>query len=178
LVTDDAEFAARIRYLATQARQPVTHYEHTEIGYNYRLSNILAALGRAQLDRLPQMIERRRHIRDFYRSLFATWQGVSVFGGENDEEDNFWLTSVLIDPVAAGWKAEDLRLWLAQDDIESRPLWKPMHLQPMFSSSRALVNSASQTLFETGLTLPSGSALTKGQLERIRSQINSFQRTT
>jgi dTDP-4-amino-4,6-dideoxygalactose transaminase len=178
LVTDDAEFAARIRYLATQARQPVTHYEHTEIGYNYRLSNILAALGRAQLDRLPQMIERRRHIRDFYRSLFATWQGVSVFGGENDEEDNFWLTSVLIDPVAAGWKAEDLRLWLAQDDIESRPLWKPMHLQPMFSSSRALVNSASQTLFETGLTLPSGSALTKGQLERIRSQIDSFQRTT
>ena len=174
LLTDDGELATRVRYLATQARQPVPHYEHTEIGYNYRLSNILAALGRAQLERLPAMIDRRRIIRDFYRTIFLGVPGVDIFGGTTDSEDNFWLTSILVDPSVTGWDARDLSAALASDDIESRPLWKPMHLQPVFAHERALVTGVSERLFETGITLPSGSVLSNTDLDRIASQIHAF----
>lgn len=174
LLTDDAGMAARVRYLATQARQPVAHYEHTEIGYNYRLSNILAALGRAQLERLPVMIDRRRHIRELYRDLFSDVAGVEIFGGSTDTEDNFWLTSILVDPAVTGWAAHELSAALATDNIESRPLWKPMHLQPVFARERALVNGVSERLFDTGITLPSGSVLTDGDLARITRRIQLF----
>jgi dTDP-4-amino-4,6-dideoxygalactose transaminase len=174
LLTDDADMAARVRYLATQARQPVAHYEHTEIGYNYRLSNILAALGRAQLERLPVMIDRRRHIRELYRDLFSDVAGVEIFGGSTDTEDNFWLTSILVDPAVTGWAAHELSAALATDNIESRPLWKPMHLQPVFARERALVNGVSERLFDTGITLPSGSVLTDGDLARITRRIQLF----
>jgi dTDP-4-amino-4,6-dideoxygalactose transaminase len=174
LVTDDAELAARIRYLATQARQPVTHYEHTEIGYNYRLSNILAALGRAQLDRLPQMIERRREMRDRYREVFADVQGVEIFGGANDGQDNFWLTSVVVTANETGWTPAQLSAKLLEDDIESRPLWKPMHLQPLFGGAQSLVNGSSERLFDQGLTLPSGSALKQTAIDRVLTQIDKF----
>ena len=122
LLTDDKAFADRVRYLATQARQPVVHYEHTDIGYNYRLSNLLAALGRAQLGRLDAMIARRHALRAHYRELFAGVPGVSIFG-EPSEEDNCWLTSVLVDADAAGFSAEDVRLALLEANIEARPLW-------------------------------------------------------
>jgi len=174
LLTDDADVAGRVRYLATQARQPVPHYEHTEVGYNYRLSNILAALGRAQLERLPTMIARRRQIRELYRSLFADAAGVDIFGGTTDAEDNFWLTSILVDPAVSGWQAGELSAVLAADNIESRPLWKPMHLQPVFADDRALVNGVSQRLFETGITLPSGSVLTDEDLDRICTRVRAF----
>ena len=174
LLTDDADVAGRVRYLATQARQPVPHYEHTEIGYNYRLSNILAALGRAQLERLPSMISRRRQIRELYRSLFADVAGVQIFGGTTDTEDNFWLTSILVDPAVSGWPAKELSAALANDNIESRPLWKPMHLQPVFAQERALVNGVSERLFETGITLPSGSVLSNADLDRISTRIRAF----
>ena len=174
LLTDEAEVATRVRYLATQARQPVPHYEHTEVGYNYRLSNILAALGRAQLERLPTMINRRRLIREFYRTLFSNVSGVEVFGGSTDTEDNFWLTSILVDPLVTGWHAQELSAALASDNIESRPLWKPMHLQPVFAHDRALVTGVSERLFETGITLPSGSILSDADLDRIESQIHAF----
>jgi dTDP-4-amino-4,6-dideoxygalactose transaminase len=174
LLTDDTEIAARVRYLATQARQPVPHYEHTEVGYNYRLSNLLAALGRAQLSRLDEMIARRKVVRDFYRFLFKGVPGVEIFGGENDSEDNFWLTSILVAPEEAGWSAEDLRREFGGDNIESRPLWKPMHLQPVFTDRRAKLNGASQRLYETGLTLPSGSVLRSADLDRIASVARSF----
>lgn len=174
LLTDDADIAARVRYLATQARQPVAHYEHTEVGYNYRLSNILAALGRAQLERLPTMIARRRQIRDFYREFFAPVAGVEIFGGSTDSEDNFWLTSIIVDPTVTGWPATELSAALATDDIESRPLWKPMHLQPVFSQERCLVNGVSEHLFATGITLPSGSVLSDADLARIAAQIHAF----
>jgi len=174
LLTDDPEVASRVRYLATQARQPVAHYEHTEVGYNYRLSNILAALGRAQLQRLPTMIARRREIRDLYRSLFADVPGVNIFGGTKDAEDNFWLTSILVDPTISGWQASELSTALAADNIESRPLWKPMHLQPVFAQDRALVNGVSERLFETGITLPSGSVLSDADLDRITNRIRAF----
>ncbi|TFB55271.1 aminotransferase class I/II-fold pyridoxal phosphate-dependent enzyme [Cryobacterium sp. Sr3] len=174
LLTDDEELAAHTRYLATQARQPVAHYEHIDIGYNYRLSNLLAALGRAQLSRLDEMIARRRAMRVRYREVFADVDGVDVFGGSNDAEDNCWLTSIVVDSNVTGWQASDLSEALAREDIESRPLWKPMHLQPVFSGARALTNGNSQSLFEIGLTLPSGSALIAGDIERVFANIRAF----
>lgn len=174
LLTDEPEIAQHVRYLATQARQPVVHYEHTDIGYNYRMSNLLAALGRAQLTRLDSMIARRREVRESYKELFAPVVGVEVFGAAGDHDDNVWLTSILVDQSATGWQPQELAAALAKDDIESRPLWKPMHLQPVFSGSRGLINGVSESLFARGLTLPSGSALTAEQRERVRSAIVSF----
>ncbi len=168
VVTDDEAFADHVRYLATQARQPVVHYEHTDIGYNYRLSNLLAALGRAQLGRLDEMIARRRRWRDGYRELVSAVDGVEIFGGD-DAEDNVWLTSVVVDPERAPVTAEQLRGVLDSANIESRPLWKPMHLQPVFADAPRTVNGTSQRLFETGLTLPSGSAMAEADFERVCS---------
>lgn len=174
LLTNDSSLAARVRYLATQARQPVAHYEHVEVGYNYRLSNLLAALGRAQLSRLDAMIARRKAVRNFYRDLFDDVPGVQIFGGEDDAEDNCWLTSIVVDPAEAGWHAGSLRQWLEQENIESRPLWKPMHLQPVFNAMPARINGTAQRLFETGLTLPSGSILQDHDLERVAQVTRSF----
>ena len=174
LLTDDADLAVRARYLATQARQPVAHYEHVDIGYNYRMSNLLAALGRAQLTRLDGMIARRRAMRELYRDLFSGVDGVEIFGGESDNDDNFWLTSIVIDSAVTGWTPAELSAVLLTDNIESRPLWKPMHLQPVFEAARALSNGNSQRLFETGLTLPSGSALSAGEIERVVAGLQTF----
>jgi dTDP-4-amino-4,6-dideoxygalactose transaminase len=174
LLTDDADLAHRTRYLATQARQPVAHYEHVDIGYNYRMSNLLAALGRAQLVRLDEMIGRRRRLRAIYRDLFDGVHGVSVFGSPDDTEDNVWLTSIVVDSEVSGWRSGELAAHLAEVDIESRPLWKPMHLQPVFAGSRGVLNGASARLFETGLTLPSGSVLTESQITRVTDRIRSF----
>ena len=180
LLTDDAEMAGRARYLATQARQPVLHYEHTEVGYNYRLSNLLAALGRAQLARLDPMIERRRQIRLAYRSLFAFVPGVQVFGGpdgsdgEGRDRDNFWLTSILVDPDVSGWRGSELIRILGEADIEARPLWKPMHAQPVFASAASYLDGTSDLLFEQGVSLPSGSAMTAEQLGLVFRVIERF----
>ena len=179
LLTDDGELAQRIRYLATQARQPAPHYEHTEIGYNYRMSNLLAGLGRAQLSRLPSMVERRRTWRRRYRDLFADVAGVELFGspdGVDDEveHDNFWLTSIVVDAEETGWSAEDLRVHLEGHQIESRPLWKPMHLQPVFAHLPSYTNGTSESLFRTGLSLPSGSALSDDQFERVTDAVLEF----
>ncbi|MGN7861655.1 DegT/DnrJ/EryC1/StrS family aminotransferase [Microbacterium sp. 22303] len=174
LLTDDADFAHHVRYLATQARQPVVHYEHVDVGYNYRMSNLLAALGRAQLSRLDAMIARRREMRELYKELFATVDGVEVFGADGDEHDNVWLTSILVDEKRTGWAPSDLSAALAADDIESRPLWKPMHKQPVFAHYRGVINGASEQLFARGLTLPSGSVLTEPQRARIVEGVNAF----
>ncbi|MDR2321482.1 MAG: aminotransferase class I/II-fold pyridoxal phosphate-dependent enzyme [Microbacterium sp.] len=174
LLTDDADLAQHVRYLATQARQPVVHYEHIDVGYNYRMSNLLAALGRAQLSRLDAMIARRREMRELYKELFATVDGVEVFGADGDEHDNVWLTSILVDEARTGWAPSELAAALAKDDIESRPLWKPMHKQPVFAHHRGVINGASERLFESGLTLPSGSALTELQRARVVDGITAF----
>ncbi|MGY1834618.1 DegT/DnrJ/EryC1/StrS family aminotransferase [Blastococcus sp. SYSU DS0510] len=174
LLTDDAATAARIRYLSTQARQPAVHYEHTEIGYNYRLSNVLAALGLAQLERLDGMIGRRRAVRQQYAEIFSGVDGVRVFQRDGDASDNCWLTAVVIDPQAAGWSSEDLRKALDAADIESRPLWKPMHRQPVFVGARSLVSGVADGLFDRGLTLPSGSALRPDDVERVLSAVSRF----
>lgn len=174
LLTNDHELAARARYLATQARQPVTHYEHIDIGYNYRMSNILAALGRAQLSRLDEMINRRRELKERYRSYFDSIDGIEIFGGKNDHEDNHWLTSILIDSAVTGWTQSQFMDALAQENIESRPLWKPMHIQPVFAEASRLVNGTSERIFETGLTLPSGSSLSEEQISRVFDVIDTF----
>jgi dTDP-4-amino-4,6-dideoxygalactose transaminase len=174
LLTDDGELAARVRYLSTQARQPAVHYEHTEIGYNYRLSNLLAALGRAQLIRLDEMMARRRRVRDAYRAVIAGVDGVEIFQGADDADDNCWLTSVVVDPALTGWTADDLRAALTEADIESRPLWKPMHLQAAFAHASATLDGTAERLFETGLTLPSGSALTDEQIARTAGVLAEF----
>lgn len=179
LLTDDAEFAQHVRYLATQARQPVVHYEHTDIGYNYRLSNILAALGRAQLSRLESMIEARRQHRLRYRDLFQDVPGVSIFGEPSgvdggDTRDNFWLTSIVVDEAEAGFSSSDLQQFLADLNIEARPLWKPMHLQPVHQEHRSFTDGTSERLFQTGISLPSGSALKPEEIERIAAAIISF----
>ncbi|MGY4909865.1 DegT/DnrJ/EryC1/StrS family aminotransferase [Micromonospora aurantiaca (nom. illeg.)] len=173
LLSDDGELVDYCRYLATQARQPVVHYEHTDIGYNYRLSNLLAALGRAQLNRLDGMLARRRAVRDRYAKLFAPHAGVRLLG-DGDLTGNCWLTTIVVDPARTGWTAAQLGAHLRDLDIEARPVWKPMHLQPVYRTAESLVTGAAQHLFEHGLTLPSGSALTAGQLDRVCRAVEQF----
>ncbi|MGO1592423.1 MAG: DegT/DnrJ/EryC1/StrS family aminotransferase [Ancrocorticia sp.] len=174
LVTNRGDIADRARYLATQAREPVVHYEHRDIGYNYRLSNLLAALGRAQLTRLDAMIDRRKEMRLMYKLLFSGVPGVTVFGAEHDDEDNYWLTSILVDGERAQWRASDLSHALSSENIESRPLWKPMSEQPIFRGAAGTINGSSQWLFAHGLALPSGSNLSEGQIRRIALTIREF----
>ncbi|KTR24838.1 MULTISPECIES: DegT/DnrJ/EryC1/StrS family aminotransferase [Curtobacterium] len=172
--TDSPDVAERLRHLATQARQPVAHYEHKEVGYNYRLSNVLAALGRAQLQRLDAMIERRRVVRAAYRDVFDSVPGARVLGrAPQDQQENCWLTAVVVDPHRAGWSAPDLAQALAAADIESRPLWKPMHLQPAHAGSDAAVTGVAEALFTRGLALPSGSSLRDDDLDRVLAVIRS-----
>jgi len=179
LLTDDADIAARTRYLATQARQPVVHYEHVDIGYNYRLSNVLAALGRAQLARLDDMIRTRLAHRLRYRDLVADIPGVSLFGLPDGSDggatrDNFWLTSVLLAPADGAARQEDLIRCFAARQIEARPLWKPMHLQPVFARHTAYITGMSERLFRNGVSLPSGTALSGADWDRIAAAFAAF----
>ena len=164
VLTDDQALADHVRFLSTQAREPALHYEHKEVGYNYRLSNLLAGLGRAQLGRLDDMIGRRRAHRQMYADLFAGVAGVDVFQRDGDENDNCWLTAIVVDEAVTGWSPRSLCDALAADDIESRPLWKPMHLQPVFADHPCATTGAAEQLFSTGLSLPSGSILTDRDL--------------
>ncbi|PYF98338.1 dTDP-4-amino-4,6-dideoxygalactose transaminase [Georgenia satyanarayanai] len=178
LLTDDADIASRTRYLATQARQPVIHYEHLDVGYNYRLSNILAALGRAQLARLDSMIERRRQHRLWYRELTDKIPNSRVFGIPDgseggDTRDNFWLTSIILTPPD-GSATAGLIAHLAKHGIEARPLWKPMHLQPAFSHAHSYRTGMAESLFQTGVSLPSGSAMTTDHTSRIEAALSAY----
>ena len=172
-LTDDEDAACRVRHLATQAREPAIHYEHRDIGYNYRLSNLLAAMGNAQLRRLDEMIARRRARREAYARIVQDVPGVEVFQRDGDEHDNCWLTALVVDPEIAGFDAASLSAALTAAGIESRPLWKPMHLQPVFAGIPATVNGASERLFRTGLTLPSGSALTEAECGTIDATLRA-----
>ena len=167
LVTDDQTLADHARFLSTQAREPVAHYEHRHIGYNYRMSNILAALGRAQLERLDTMIGRRREIRARYREVLAGVPGVEIFQGDGDAVDNCWLTSLLVDPEHARVDAGGLMAGLEARDIEARPLWNPMHNQPVFAGAPAYVTGVSDDLFRRGVTLPSGSVHDDSAIDRV-----------
>lgn len=174
LVSDDVELLDRARYLSTQARQPAPWYEHTEIGYNYRLSNILAALGVGQLERLDGMIARRREIRARYAAGLQDIEGVSFLGRDapgSDEHDNHWLTCITLDPEHVGTDPTALMRRLDEAGIEARHLWKPMHLQPVHARRRAAVTGTSERLFDTGVTLPSGSELDDGQVDRVVDEV-------
>ena len=167
LLTDDDRLAEHARFLSTQAREPVAHYEHRHIGYNYRLSNVLAALGRAQLSRLDDMIARRRQIRAAYVEAVEGVPGVRVFGAADDADANCWLSALVVDPEEAPVDADKLAAALEEADIEARPLWKPMHLQPVFADAPRLENGVSERLFRTGVTLPSGSVHGPEAVDRV-----------
>jgi len=167
LVTESAEEAARARYLATQAREPFPHYEHTTIGYNYRLSNLLAALGRAQLAGLDSRITRRRAIDARYRAALGDVDGIAFFPLAPYGEPNHWLTCVTIDPDRTGVDREAVRLALEAEDIESRPTWKPLHLQPVFAGNATVGGAVCAGIFAHGLCLPTGSALSEEDQDRV-----------
>ena len=174
LLTDDESLASHARFLSTQAREPVPHYEHRHIGYNYRLSNVLAALGRAQLSRLDGMIARRREIRSAYTEAIAELEGVTIFQGEGANGDNHWLTALLLDPQAARMKPFDLMAELDARGIEARPLWKPMHQQPIFSDAAAYTQGVADRLFQSGVTLPSGSLHGTDAIDRVCSSLHDL----
>jgi pyridoxal phosphate-dependent aminotransferase EpsN len=173
LVSADGDLIARARKLSTQAREPAPHYEHIEIGFNYRMSNVLAALGRAQLAALPERVAARRRIRATYRRLLADMPGIAFMPEAATGEGNAWLTCIVVDPGSAGVDRETLRLALEAEDIEARPLWKPMHLQPVFAGPHVYGGAVSAALFERGLCLPSGSALTESDQARIAGVIRA-----
>ena len=173
LVSDDAELLARCRHLANQAREPVPHYEHVDIGYNYRLSNVLAAIGRAQLRRFDGMLARRRQLRERYAKLFAAVPGVRILA-DTDTGSNCWLTVIIVDRERAGWQAAQLGAHLETQNIETRPVWKPMHMQPAYAGSRAVLTGAAARLFADGLTLPSGSGMDEAQTDRVFTAIERF----
>ncbi len=154
------------RKLSTQARDPAPHYEHTEIGFNYRLSNLLAAVGRGQLQALPDRVAARRRVNECYRALLAETPGISFMPEAAYGRSNCWLTCIVVDPQEAGTDRESIRLALEAEDIEARPVWKPMHLQPVYRSAPSYGGEISSLLFERGLCLPSGSALTEADQRR------------
>ena len=176
LVCPSEERAKRVLFYATQAREQAPHYQHEKIGYNYRMSNICAGIGRGQMFVLDEHIARRREIHYLYVKLLAGVKGVKVMcqpeGG--DFNSNYWLTCITVDPEEAGFTREDVRLALDADNIESRPLWKPMHLQPVFKDAPFYGNGTSERLFEIGLCLPSGPTLTDEDIERVTKVVRQL----
>ena len=167
LVSSKKEDIERARFLATQARDAAPHYQHSHIGYNYRLSNILAAMGRGQLENLDKKIARRKEINNVYRKSLSGIPGLDFMPLAAYGESNYWLTCITIDPLQSKSTREDIRLALEKENIESRPLWKPMHLQPVFQSCRVRGGSVTEKLFAEGLCLPSGSGMTADDQQRI-----------
>ncbi len=175
LVCTTKEEKQRTIFYATQARDNAPHYQHTHIGYNYRLSNICAGIGRGQMLVLDEFIARRREINALYRELMKEVEGVSFLKNPSDDFDsNHWLTCVLIDEAVAGFSREDLRLALEAAKIESRPLWKPMHLQPVFADAPYYGDGVSERLFDCGLCLPSGAGLRDEDVERVVSVLKQL----
>ena len=171
LVSNRREIVERARHLSTQARQPAAHYEHEEVGYNYRLSNLLAAVGRGQLATLDSKIARRREINAHYRRALAHLPGIRFMPEASYGSSNAWLTCITIDPDAFGVDRETVRQHLETRNIEARPVWKPMHMQPIFQNCDVRGGAAAAALFRDGLCLPSGSSLTKDQQETVIATI-------
>jgi len=172
LVSENAEMIEKARFLATQARDAAPHYQHSHIGYNYRMSNVLAGIGRGQLEVLNDRVASRRNNFERYKQYFSK-HNIAGFNIQFQEEpkgyfSNRWLTCILVDPTTNnGLTREEIRLTMDEENIETRPLWKPMHQQPVFSSSKSYLNGVSDKLFENGLCLPSGSNLTEEEFEKI-----------
>jgi dTDP-4-amino-4,6-dideoxygalactose transaminase len=167
LVSDDAALVERARHLASQARQPVAHYEHEEVGYNYRLSNLLAAVGRAQLARLDAFAERRREINRQYRAALEGIDGIDFLPEAPGRRSTCWLTCILLAEDRLGVAPEQIWEHLETQNIEARPVWKPMHLQPVYRGCRVIGGAVAEDLFRRGLCLPSGSTLSNEGQQRV-----------
>lgn len=174
LVCHTQEDKEKTVFLSTQARDNAPHYQHSEIGFNYRMSNIVAGIGRGQMEVLNSRVEARRNMHDFYVDAFKEINGVKVFSEPTtDFYSNHWLSSIIVNPQITGKTREDLRLAFLEENIESRPLWKPMHLQPVFADAPYYGTNVAETLFDNGLCLPSGSNLSDEDRSRIRSVIKN-----
>jgi len=175
LVCRTTEEAERTKFFATQARDKAPHYQHSHIGYNYRMSNICAGIGRGQMYVLKEHIARRRAINQLYRTLLQNLPGISFHTNPNsDFNSNYWLTCIVIDPQEAGFTREELRLKMEEENIETRPLWKPMHLQPVFADCPYYGDNTEGRLFDNGLCLPSGPTLTDKDIERVAGVIRNM----
>ena len=175
LISDDAELVSKARFLATQARDKAPHYQHSHIGYNYRMSNVLAGIGLGQMQVLDERVGQRRDNFCFYKKNLGEIEGVSL--PEEPGKDffsNHWLTTILIDPVKTQKRPAELQSVMEEVNIETRPLWKPMHMQPVFSYCPAYLNGVSEELFRTGLCLPSGSNMTDEERERVLNVLLKF----
>jgi dTDP-4-amino-4,6-dideoxygalactose transaminase len=176
IVTKTKEEKDKIVFLSTQARDNAPHYQHSEVGYNYRMSNICAGIGRGQMEVLDDHVALRRKMHNFYAELFADNDAVTLHKEpDGNYFSNYWLTSIVIDPEKSGGKTrEGLRLAMEQENIECRPLWKPMHLQPVFEKYPYYGAKVSETLFNNGLCLPSGSNLNEEERGRIKAVISNY----
>lgn len=175
LIVQNKDYKDKTVFLSTQAKDEAPHYEHSQIGYNYRMSNICAGIGRGQMEVLVSRIERRRENHKFYKTLFKDINGIKVLEEPNEDfYSNHWLSAITIDPVQWKFTREDLRLHLMKSNIESRPLWKPLHTQPIFKKYKFFGDNNSESLFECGLCLPSGSNMSENDLQRISESIKSF----
>jgi dTDP-4-amino-4,6-dideoxygalactose transaminase len=176
LLSNNKAYIDRARFLATQARDPAPYYQHSTIGYNYRLSNLLAALGRAQLETLARKVARRREINRHYRDALRTLPGIDFMPHAAFGQPNCWLTCVTVDPAAFGCTNNDIREHLERHNIESRLLWKPMHMQPVYAQCRVFGGRVSEVLFDRGLCLPSGSSLSNEDLDEVCRLISDTHR--
>jgi len=167
LLADKGSWIDRARFLATQAREPVAHYEHRELGYNYRLSNVLAGLGLSQLDDLSRRIAAKRAHFEAYRAALGELPGVRFMPIEDPDAANYWLTCMTIDPVDGGSSRDAVIVALEAADVEARPLWKPLHMQPVFQDCASIGGECAEGLFATGLCLPSGSALSEADRSKV-----------
>ena len=167
LLADKGSWIDRARFLATQAREPVAHYEHRELGYNYRLSNVLAGLGLSQLDDLSRRIAAKRAHFEAYRAALGELPGVRFMPIEDPDAANYWLTCMTIDPVEGGSSRDAVIAALEAEDVEARPLWKPLHMQPVFQDCASIGGECAEGLFATGLCLPSGSALSVADRSKV-----------
>lgn len=175
LICKTPEQAANTLFLATQARENRPYYHHEKIGYNYRMSNICAGIGRGQMHALPYFLKRRRQIHALYTSLLSGIEGINVMQVPDDRfNSNYWLTCITIDNRICGIYAETLRSNLDSDNIESRLLWKPLHLQPVFSAAPSYINGVSEKKFNMGLCLPSSPSLSDADIERVANRIRNF----
>lgn len=175
LVCRTEEEAKHTKFLATQARDQAPHYQHSRIGYNYRMSNICAGIGRGQMLVLQDHVTRRREINTLYRELLKDVEGISFLVNPNsDFNSNHWLTCIVVNPDKVGCNREDIRLRMEKENIETRPLWKPMHLQPIFADTPYYGTNIAEKLFDNGLCLPSGSSLTDKDINRVASIIKNM----
>ena len=173
LVCKNKKLIEKAKFLATQARDVAVHYEHSEVGYNYRMSNVCAAIGVGQLDVLTKRVARKREIFNFYKNELSMIKEITFLEELEPSFSNYWLTTILLDKNST-IDREQLRLHLEKDNIESRPLWKPMHLQPVFKDCKSYVNGVSEDLFNRGLCLPSGTAMTTEDLKRIVKKVKEL----